>query len=186
MGQGVNAGIWPSINGTLIWALSLVDGQMGWDEWKKNSLAYHAENFPEVWYGIWSGPDTYNSDLSKYPGQTVFDEDLISGKEELTDGEEILGQVATAWTDFPVFNLHPHAWPLYDLTRLFGINFTSEGVELRPTIPQDNYKFVSSLIGIEKSVSGYSGWYNPMKEGEWKLIVILPNKEVEKIDSRLN
>jgi len=185
MGQGINAGIWPSINGTLIWALSLVDGQMGWDEWKKNSLAYHAENFPEVWYGIWSGPDTYNSDLSKYPGQTVFDEDLISGKEELTDGEEILGQVATAWTDFPVFNLHPHAWPLYDLTRLFGINFTSEGVELRPTIPQDNYKFVSSLIGIEKSVSGYSGWYNPMKEGEWKLIVILPNKEVEKIDSIL-
>ena len=158
---------------------------MGWDEWKKNTLAYHAENFPDVWYGIWSGPDTYNSDLSKNPGQTVFDEGLTSGEEEIADEEEHLAPVITAWTDFPVFNLHPHAWPLYDITRLVGINFTPEGVELRPTLLQDNYKFRSSLIGLEKSVSGYSGWYNPMKEGDWKLIVILSSKEVEKIDSIL-
>ncbi|HUW91051.1 MAG TPA: hypothetical protein VMV43_11120 [Candidatus Nanopelagicaceae bacterium] len=187
VGQGVNAGIWPSINGTLIWALSLVDGQMGWDEWKKNTLAYHAENFPDVWYGIWSGPDTYNSDLSKYPGQTVFDESLITGEREaeIADGEEHLGHVGTAWTDFPVFNLHPHAWPLYDVTRLIGINFTPEGAELKPTLPQKEYKFSSSLIGLEKTGSGYSGWYNPMKEGEWKLTLILSNNEIEKIDSVL-
>ncbi len=185
VGQGVNAGIWPSINGTLIWALSLVDGQMGWDEWKKNSLAYHAENFPDVWYGIWSGPDTYNSDLSKYPGQTVFDEGLISGEQQIEDGEEHLGHMGLAWTDFPVFNLHPHAWPLYDLTRLIGINFTPEGVELRPTIPQDVYKFSSSLIGLEKTESGYSGWYSPVKEGTWKLSLELTNQEIEKIGSIL-
>ena len=182
VGQGVNAGIWPSINGTLIWALSLVDGQMGWDEWKKNTLAYHAENFPDVWYGIWSGPDTYNSDLSKYPGQTAFDEGLISGEAEIADGEEHLGHVGTAWTDFPVFNLHPHAWPLYDVTRLVGINFTPEGVDLKPTVPQDTYKFSSSLIGLEKTKNGYSGWYNPVKEDAWKISLKLSNKEIEKID----
>ena len=185
VGQGVNAGIWPSINGTLIWALSLVDGQMGWDEWKKNTLAYHAENFPDVWYGIWSGPDTYNSDLSKYPGQTVFDEGLISGEAEIADGEEHLGHVGTAWTDFPVFNLHPHAWPLYDVTRLIGINFTPEGAELKPTVPRDSYKFSSSLIGLEKTQNGYSGWYNPVKEDTWKLSLELSNRELEKIDSVL-
>ncbi|NVM46035.1 MAG: hypothetical protein HWN79_14050 [Candidatus Lokiarchaeota archaeon] len=183
IGQGVNAGIWPSINGTLIWALSLVDGNLGWDEWKKNTLAYHAENFPEVWYGIWSGPDTYNSDLSKYPGQTVFDEGLINGEEELADGEEHLAHIGIAWTDFPVFNLHPHAWPLYDLTRLMGINFTSEGVELKPTLPEEEYRFKSSLIGIEKTVNGYSGWYSPKKEGTWKLSIELTNQELEKISS---
>ena len=182
VGQGVNAGIWPSINGTLIWALSLVDGQMGWDEWKKNTLAYHAENFPDVWYGIWSGPDTYNSDLSKYPGQTPFDEGLISGEAEIADEEEHLGHVGTAWTDFPVFNLHPHAWPLYDVTRLVGINFTPEGVDLKPTVPQDTYKFSSSLIGLEKTKNGYSGWYNPVKEDAWKISLKLSNKEIEKID----
>jgi len=185
IGQGVNAGIWPSINGTLIWALSLVNGEMGWDEWKKNTLAYHAENFPDVWYGIWSGPDTYNSDLSKYPGQTVFDESLITGEREFEDKEELMGHFATAWTDFPVFNLHPHAWPLYDVTRLVGINFTLEGVELRPTLLQDNYKFSSSLIGIEKTKNGYSGWYNPVKEDIWKISLELSNRELEKIDSVL-
>jgi hypothetical protein len=183
VGQGVNAGIWPSINGTLIWALSLVDGQMGWDEWKKNTLAYHAENFPDVWYGIWSGPDTYNSDLSKFPGQTVFDEKLISGEDVVGSDEELLGHMGLAWTDFPVFNLHPHAWPLYDITRLIGINFTPEGVDLRPTIPQDVYKFSSSLIGLEKTINGYSGWYSPKKEGMWKLSIELTNQELEKIGS---
>ena len=185
IGQGVNAGIWPSINGTLIWALSLVNGEMGWDEWKKNTLAYHAENFPDVWYGIWSGPDTYNSDLSKYPGQTVFDESLITGERESEDKEELMGHFATAWTDFPVFNLHPHAWPLYDITRLIGINFTREGVELRPTLPQKEYRFKSFLIGLEKTLSGYSGWYNPLKEGKWKLALELTKNDLEKIDSVL-
>ena len=50
----------------------LVDGAQAWDEWKKNCLALHAEAYPDVWYGIWSGPDTYNSVLSRYPGQTMF------------------------------------------------------------------------------------------------------------------
>ncbi|MFX1332115.1 MAG: GH36-type glycosyl hydrolase domain-containing protein, partial [Promethearchaeota archaeon] len=61
-GIGTNAGVWPSINGTLIWALALIDGGLAWDEWKRNSLAKHAEEYPDVWYGIWSGPDTYNSE----------------------------------------------------------------------------------------------------------------------------
>ena len=76
----MNAGIWPSLNGTLIWALALVNGELAWDEWKKNTLALHAEAYPDVWYGIWSGPDTYNSVLSKYPGQTAFAETDSGGK----------------------------------------------------------------------------------------------------------
>ena len=110
---------------------------------------------------------------------------MISGEQQIEDGEEHLGHMGLAWTDFPVFNLHPHAWPLYDLTRLIGINFTPEGVELRPTIPQDVYKFSSSLIGLEKTESGYSGWYSPVKEGTWKLSLELTNQEIEKIGSIL-
>ncbi|MFX1440621.1 MAG: GH36-type glycosyl hydrolase domain-containing protein, partial [Promethearchaeota archaeon] len=64
-GIGTNAGVWPSINGTLIWALALIDGGLAWDEWKRNSLAKHAEEYPDVWYGIWSGPDTYNSEFAE-------------------------------------------------------------------------------------------------------------------------
>jgi len=183
VGQGVNAGIWPSINGTLIWALSLVNGEMGWDEWKKNTLAYHAENFPDVWYGIWSGPDTYNSDLSKYTGQTVFDESLITGEREAVDEDELMGHYATAWTDFPVFNLHPHAWPLYDIIRLVGINFTREGIEINPTLPKDSFELITSLFGLKKSHNGYSGWYNPKKEGKWNLSFKMTDKEIKNIKS---
>ncbi len=185
LGQGPNGGIWPSINGTLIWALSLVNREMGWDEWKKNSLAYHAENFPDVWYGTWSGPDVYNSSLSKYPGQTAFAEPVLTKKVVPADDEVVLGYETINWTDFPVFNLHPHAWPLYDVTRLIGITFTPEGVEIRPTLPQDNYKFKSTLIGLEKTKTSYSGWYSPEKEGIWKLSVELPNKDLENVDSIL-
>ena len=82
-----NGGIWPSINGTLIWALAMADGALAWDEWKKNSLAMHAEAYPEIWYGIWSGPDTYNSVLSRYPGQTMFAEAPSADHKTQTDLE---------------------------------------------------------------------------------------------------
>ncbi|MFX0075497.1 MAG: GH36-type glycosyl hydrolase domain-containing protein, partial [Candidatus Hermodarchaeota archaeon] len=185
LGQGTNGGIWPSINGTLIWALSLVNGEIAWDEWKKNSLAYHAEYYPEIWYGIWSGPDTYNSSLSKYPGQTAFNEAVLTEKVIHLDVEVNLGFETINWTDFPVFNLHPHAWPLFSMTRLVGINFTPEGVEIRPTIPREHYKFSSSLIGFEKTNNGYSGWYNPIKNGKWKISLEFSKDEIERIETIL-
>ncbi len=183
VGQGTNGGIWPSINGTLIWALSLVDKEMGWDEWKKNTLAYHAENYPDIWYGTWSGPDVFNSSLSKYPGQTGFAEQLLTKKVAKVEDEGVLGYETINWTDFPVFNLHPHAWPLYDVTRLIGIFFSPEGVVLKPTLPHDTFRFNSSLIGFEKTKDGYSGWYHPLKGGIWKLTIEVNKNDLENISS---
>jgi len=179
-GQGLNAGIWPSINGTLIWALSLVDGEMAWDEWKKNSLALHAEIFPEIWYGIWSGPDNYNSDFSKYHGHTVFNEALLTGK-QLGNDDEGLGIIGVAWTDFPVFNLHPHAWPLYSITKLIGVTFTKKGIQIIPTFPKEHYEFSSKLFGFTKSKDSYSGWYAPIKEGIWEISISLKESEIKEI-----
>ena len=45
--------------------------EMAWDEWKKNTLARHADVYPDIWYNTWSGPDTLNSTVSKHPGETV-------------------------------------------------------------------------------------------------------------------
>lgn len=178
LGMRVNGGIWPSINGTLIWALSLVDNNMAWDEWKKNTLAFHAENYPEVWYGIWSGPDVYNSDLSKYPGQTHFSEDLISSNKK--EGEPIYDETfGVNWTDFPIMDLHPHAWPIYNTIHLIGAKFTLEGVELTPILPQNEYKFSSPILGFEKSKEGYSGWYSPLVEGTWMISLTLEREDLQ-------
>ncbi|MFX1503472.1 MAG: GH36-type glycosyl hydrolase domain-containing protein, partial [Promethearchaeota archaeon] len=178
VGIRVNGGIWPSINGTLIWALTQINGEMAWDEWKKNTLAFHAEAFPDIWYGIWSGPDTYNSDLSKYPGQTHFFEYLITGdpKDKKIMLEDPFG---VSWTDFPVMNLHPHAWPIFNLIHLIGANFTKIGIEITPNLPKEEYFFKSPLFGFSKSKEGYSGWYNPSISGNWTISLKLKEDEIK-------
>jgi len=172
-GTGTNGGIWPSINGTLIWALALANGQMAWDEWKKNCLALHAEAYPEVWYGIWSGPDTYNSALSKYPGQTMFSEASPARKPVLDLGLN--------WTDFPVMNMHPHAWPLYSAAKLLGLEFREAGVLFQPLLPMPEYEFTSSLLGFKKSANGYTGWYAPAVEGRWEIELRLSPQELARM-----
>jgi hypothetical protein len=177
LGMRVNGGIWPSINGTLIWALSYNNGDLAWDEWKKNTLAYHANSYPEIWYGIWSGPDVYNSDLSDYPGQTHFTEELISWKGD-KNAKIHDNTFSVNWTDFPVLDLHPHAWTLYNTLHLIGAKFTVEGVEISPIIPKDEFKFSSPIIGIEKSKNNYSGWYKPLMKGTWKITLRLKSEEI--------
>jgi hypothetical protein len=162
-GTGVNGGIWPSINGTLVWALALADRDLAWDEWKKNTLATHAETYPDLWYGIWSGPDQYDSESSKTPGQV---------------SSEYLGLKCT---DFPVMNMHPHAWPLYTITKLLGAEFSTQGVDLTPAIPKEKFRFSSPLLEFEKTAEGYSGKYAPKSGGTWRITLKLDQKELQRI-----
>ncbi|HEY1501797.1 MAG TPA: hypothetical protein VGF88_19640 [Acidobacteriaceae bacterium] len=154
-GVGTNGGIFASINGTLIWALGQVNGAMAWDEWKKNTLARHAAIYPDFWFGIWSGPDAYNSVLAKNPGDTG--------------------------PDFPVMNMHPHAWPLYIATKLLGLEFNTQGVRLHPGLPLSKYTFSSPLLGFNRSSGGYSGWYAPTTAGRWSVVITLPGMERDAI-----
>jgi hypothetical protein len=172
-GSGANGGIWPSINGTLVWALALVNGCMAWDEWKKNSLAFHAEAYPNVWYGIWSGPDTYNSTLGKHPGETWFFEPRQEGKS--TDDDGLDG------TDFPVMCMHTHAWPLYSAAKLLGLEFLENGVGFAPDLPLEAYEFTSPLLGFKKSHTGYLGWYAPIRAGRWEIAIKLPSAELTRV-----
>ncbi len=169
-----NGGVWPSINGTLIWALALQDGALAWDEWKKNSLAMHAEAYPDIWYGIWSGPDYYNSVLSRYPGQTMFAEPPSPDHKTQSDS-------GFNWTDYPVMNMHPHAWPLYSAAKLLGLEFHESGVSFRPDLPLAEYEFTSPLLGFKKSRDGYSGWYAPAIAGQWDIGIALPGSETSRM-----
>src|SRR5579862_6336077 len=169
-----NGGVWPSINGTLIWALALADGALGWDEWKKNSLAIHAEAYPEIWYGIWSGPDSYNSVLSRYPGQTMF-------AEAPSPDHKTQADLGFNWTDFPVMNMHPHAWPLYSAAKLLGLEFHETGITFQPDLPLQEYELTSPLLGFRKSGDGYSGWYSPATAGRWDIELKLPGSEATRM-----
>jgi hypothetical protein len=184
IGTSMNRGIWPALNGQLVWALAQMDAEtpcnerkpgptapyaepctrssMAWDEWTRDSLAQHAEIYPDIWYETWSGPDTINSSLSSNPGGTV-------------DVQYI------PYTTFPVMNLHSHAWPLYALTKLLGVEFTVDGIRLAPVIPLDSYRFRSPLLGLVKSSAGYEGWYSPAKPGPWTIHLRLPEYELTRV-----
>jgi hypothetical protein len=164
-----NGGIWPSINGTLIWALAATDPAKAWDEYKKNSFANHADKYPGIWYGIWSGPDSYNSDLSKFPGQTMFNQALAGGEETNQIGK-------INWTDFPVMNMHPHAWQLYSVAKLLGVEFTQDGLSISPAIPENEYSFSSKLLSFSRKNNLYTGSYMPLKEGVYDISLKLPYK----------
>jgi hypothetical protein len=161
-GDAVNGGVWPSLNATLVWALAMVDGRMAWDEWLKNTLARHAETYPEIWYATWSGPDTLNSTTSAHPGETVNTGYLH-------------------YTDYPVMNMHSHACTLYSLVKVLGVEFTDDGVRLAPGLPVESYRFESPLLGVVKSSSGYEGWYSPSRGGTWTIHVKLPEEEARRV-----
>jgi hypothetical protein len=77
------------------------------------------------------------------------------------------------WTDFPVMNMHPHAWPLYSTAKLLGLDFHEKGFRLTPRLPMAEYEFTSPLLGFKKTSGGYSGWYAPSVEGNWEIEVVL-------------
>ena len=150
--------IWPSLNQTLVWALAGIDPEMAWEEWQRNSFARHAEAYPDIWYGVWSGNDSYNSLLNKLPGAAA-NEQYFRG------------------TDFPVLNLHSHACYLYSAAKLLGIEFNETGVKVRPNLPVDSYRFESPLLGVSKSSAGrFEGWYAPSRPGNWTVEITLPEK----------
>ena len=176
-GETKNGGVYADLGGALIWALAGIDGAaasgMAYDEWKKNSRANHAEIYPNVWYGIWSGPDVYCSSDSDHAGQTGYDWGLID-LEALHRPSKYRG---LSWTAWPVMNMHRHAWPLYSAAKLMGIEFTEKGIDLAPVVPKPEYSFHSRLVGLEKSTHGYAGWYFPQKPGEWTVRLKLPPDE---------
>ena len=148
--------IWPSLNQTLVWALAGIDPAMAWDEWKKNTFCAHANAYPDIWYGIWSGNDSWNSPLSKHPGAAA-NEPYFHG------------------TDFPVLNLHAHACFLYSATKLLRIEFTEAGFNVSPELAAGPYRFESPLLGVSRSQEGrYEGWYAPSRPGRWTVRISLP------------
>jgi hypothetical protein len=161
-----------SLNGMFIHALATVDGSMAWDEWKKNSLARHAEAYPELWYGTWSGPDVYNGVYREPAGGLEPSEAAKHGKGGFSD------------VDFPAMNMHPHAWPLFSAAKLLGLEFTATGATLRPQLPIESYRFSSPLFGIERNTHGYEGWYVPHGgAGEWRVLLALRPEEMARIKS---
>lgn len=153
--SGDYAGVWWCGNLALVAALGRYGyADLALDEWRKNLLATRADVYPDIWFGVLSGPDTFNSVLMDDPGST----------RNMTIG-------------FPVMNMWTHTMPLYSIPSVVGATFTDEGVELSPTFRNEAKAFAirTPLFGVEGGgeCCALSGWYAPVTEGRYTVTLRL-------------
>lgn len=157
-GEQEEGGIWPAMNGPAMLALARYRPEWAWDQFKRNSLAWHAEVYPRIWFGIWSGPDAWNSAASSRPGETWFVQNPL---------------LALAAQEWPVMNTHAHSEWLWASARLAGLNPTAEGWVIAPIVPGD-FRFVSALAAIESQNGYLSGNFQPLNTGRLRIKVREP------------
>ncbi len=118
--QPLVGGIWPVANAWLTAAYARRDPLEGWTSLVQNTLAAHADLYPQLWYGIWTGPDSFNGPASARPGEAD-------------------AHIATALTDYPALNAHVHTSPLRALVDVLGVAGTRDGMRITPHVPTETF-----------------------------------------------
>jgi hypothetical protein len=135
-GEQEEGGIWLAINIPALEGISAYDPKMAWQELLRNTLAHHADIYPEIWYGIWSGPDAWNASTSDRPGETWYMKSAI-----LNTGPQM----------YPVQNAHSHCQIMHALAFLAGVRPSAggEGWTVDPRIPAREYAFACALYSLK-------------------------------------
>ncbi len=115
-GWDCNGGVWPIICALLTWGYALHSRELALESLRKIFLTRHAREYPHVWFGIWSGPDSYNSWHGEREGETFV-------------------QPATPMMEFPVMNSNTHVAPLLAILKLCGVEASPQGINIEPRIP---------------------------------------------------
>lgn len=154
-GSDTNGGTWAAVDSWLAWAWSRYDPAQAWDFFLATTLYRHAEAYPEVWYGVWSGPDSYNAFYAERPGETF-------------------NWSFTPMTDFPVMNMNRHSGPLLDAIRLAGIEPAGERIRVCPALPFPEFVLRTPLLGAAYLADRHRGTYTPVVQGTFRFSVRLP------------
>jgi hypothetical protein len=128
------------------------------DEFKKNLLATHAQIYPDVFFGVTSGTDVWNSVLSPWPGSTRCKYQSPEG----LDGHPASGGCNEL--AFGLLNSWQHSVPLWNLGAIVGLEWDQHGMQLVPAaMPQAHFTIATSLWGLSRHgpACAYSGWWRP-------------------------
>ena len=147
---------WLSVNGWTIAGLATWANQnplaasLAWGEFFKNTLAHHAESYPSLWYGIWSGPDYYFSEAfdAYHAGETT--------------------------ATYPTANMHAHSQPLLSSIRLAGVRVSTDGFSIDPVPPYDCVSWSSPTIKVEYTPTDASGWIRTIGADRMALKIKIP------------
>ncbi len=157
-GSDTNGGTWSAIDAWLAWAWALEDPARAWDFFLKTTLAARAEAYPDTWYGIWSGPDSFNADAHARAGDT-FDYSV------------------TPMTDFPVMNSNRHAGPLLAAIKLAGFRPDAREIVVDPLLPLSEFAVHLPVIGVAVKPGGHHGYYVPQADGPLSFAVRPPDHD---------
>jgi hypothetical protein len=152
-------GAWYAINGTLAWALGQLQGVVphatdyAFDEFQRNTLAAHANAYPNHWDGVISVDDVCRSFYSAAPEQCG--NGLSSAYE---------GQI-----------MHQPAWSLYDAIKLAGIQPTAAGYAIAPHFPFALFSLRFPQVGLASEPGRMRGYVTPQAGGSMQLDVTLPD-----------
>jgi len=151
-------GMWYAISGVALQGLARQApghepaARLAWAALEKTTLAAHAEAYPRLWYGIWSGPDS-------------FYDNRVSPPE----------QAGTSWMSlYPVTNMHAHSQPLQAVLRLAGIWADRDGYSIRPANPAQEFTLETPLIGVRYGPDRLSGYVAALARDRVRLQVALP------------
>lgn len=147
--------VWPAIGQLLTWGYSLYRPDLAWASLKKQTFAAHAEAFPAVWTGIWTGPDGFNGKQMPDPGGTW-------------------ASPITPMTDFPMANANPHAMALLGLLRVCGVRPVADGLILAPQAPPQAFVLDLPLLRLEVEPGRIGGEYRAIVDGSRALHVRVP------------
>jgi hypothetical protein len=156
----------PAITSLAIWGYAHWDPDRAWDALLHTLMARKADAYPDLWYGIWSGPDALYTSANALAGQTW------SG-------------VTTAMTDMPLPNSNQHAGPLLGLWRVAGIEpkvATRDGkpkgclaLEPRTLLSSgEGFTLDAPLLRLEVRPGLVRGEYRPVVDGEITLCFASP------------
>ncbi len=154
-GSDTNGGTWAAIDAWTAWAWSKHAPKDAWDFYLTTTLAAHAEAYPDIWYGVWSGPDAYNAHYHRRPGETFH-------------------LNFAAMTDFPVMNMNRHAGPLLAAIKLAGIEPRDGVIVINPRLPVDTFALRLPLIGVAYAPKRHRGYYVPVVDGTFRFAVRPP------------
>jgi hypothetical protein len=139
----------PAITALAVWGYAHAAPERAWAALRAMTMARKADAYPDLWYGIWTGPDAqYTSAEPAQAGQTW-------------------SSLATAMTDFPAMNSNQHAGPLLALWRAAGIEpVVRNGAGCLRIAPHAAVRLDAPLMRLEADGSGaFHVVYRPIVDG---------------------
>jgi hypothetical protein len=131
-------GVWPVASAWVTDAWSRRDPARGWDSFVRNTLFTHGTLHPDLWYGIWTGPDSYNGPDHERAGEAD-------------------AHVATALTDYPALNAHVHVGPIRALLAVLGVEANARGLTIAPRVPTERFNVRLPRLWLDHSADRFAG-----------------------------